>query len=367
MNRREFIGGAGAFALTGCVADGKESCRPECGFVWANLVHFGRNMWGDVVSNKPRNRKGMTVAHLTDAEFEAMGAEEYRTHDHVRFNEPMWKELSSKLKADGCNMIVIDIGEFLRYPSHPELAVRGSWSADRLQTEVRRLRRMGLEVVPKLNFSTCHHAWLGIYARMVSTPKYYEVCSELIRDTMDVFDKPRLFHLGFDEEHMPEYQPNSSLLVIRQGDLWWHDLYWFADEVQKYGSRPWIWSDFLRKNKLSEFVRRMPRTVVQSPWAYDIAKPSINCHKIRIFKQLADNGYDTIPCGSNCCGLSENFPAISEWCARNLDPEHFKGMLMAPWYMMVPPMRRMQWEASDQIAEACRRVRAVNDFKSMTH
>ena len=358
MDRRDFIAGAGAFSLAGCMTSREAAPTPKCGFIWANLVHFGRNMWGDVVSNKPRDRKGMTVAHLTDREFEEMGAEKYRRLDHIRFEEPFWRELSLKLKEDGCNMIVIDVGEFLRYPSHPELAVEGSWRPERLKAEVDRLHALGFEVVPKLNFSTCHHAWLKIYARMVSTPKYYEVCSELIRDTMDVFGNPRFFHLGFDEEHIPEYQPNSSLLVIRQGDLWWHDLYWFADEVQKYGSRPWIWSDFLRKNELPEFVKRMPRTIVQSPWAYAVKEPSLSQRRIRIFKQLTDSGYDTIPCGSNCCGVRENFPAMAEWCAKNLDPRYFRGMLMAPWYMTVSPLRRMHWEASDLIAEARRRIGA---------
>ena len=28
---------------------------------------------------------------------------------------------------------------------------------------------MGLEVIPKMNFSTCHDSWLKNYQRMVST------------------------------------------------------------------------------------------------------------------------------------------------------------------------------------------------------
>ena len=69
-----------------------------------------------------------------------------------------------------------------------------------MRAEVKRLREMGLEPIPKLNFSTCHDTWLGPYARMVSTPKYYEVAKDLIAETIELFDKPRLFHLGMDEE-----------------------------------------------------------------------------------------------------------------------------------------------------------------------
>ena len=35
---------------------------------------------------------------------------------------------------------------------------------------------------------------------MVSTPEYYKVCADVIRDTAEVFGTPRYFHLGFDEE-----------------------------------------------------------------------------------------------------------------------------------------------------------------------
>ena len=64
----------------------------------------------------------------------------------------------------------VDVGEGLVYPSHPELVIEGSWSPDKLRAEVRRLRAMGVEAVPKLNFSTSHNGWLKQYRRMVSTP-----------------------------------------------------------------------------------------------------------------------------------------------------------------------------------------------------
>ena len=100
----------------------------------------------------------------------------------------------------------VGVGEFLKYPSHPELAVKGSWSAEHLAAEVQRLNGMGFEVVPKLNFSCCHRTWLGEYARMISTPEYYKVCADVIRDTLEVFKGTRFLHIGMDEEHRPTYQ-----------------------------------------------------------------------------------------------------------------------------------------------------------------
>jgi hypothetical protein len=44
------------------------------------------------------------------------------------------------------------------YPSHPELAVKGSWSPEKMKSELARLRALGLEPIPKRNFSASHDA-----------------------------------------------------------------------------------------------------------------------------------------------------------------------------------------------------------------
>ena len=329
------------------------SPRPE--FFWSFLVHFGMNMWGD--TERRPSRDGRIVRQLTDDEFAELDVERYRRHDRVRFDESVWRELSEKLKRDGCNQVVVDVGEFLRYPSHPELAVTGSWEPDRLRNEVLRLRDMGFEVVPKLNFSTCHDAWLGPYARMVSSPDYYRVCADVIRDTLEVFAGTRFFHLGLDEEDVPSLQRNADLLVMRQHDLWWHDFKWLVEQVEGKGVRAWIWNDYIRRHPVEDMVRRMPRSVVMSPWTYMKAgDTALNPKRLEEFKRLADAGYDTVPCGSNCYGSPECFPMLADWCRANLAPGAFRGLLMAPWMMTARPYRRLLLEASGHIAEARRRL-----------
>jgi hypothetical protein len=81
----------------------------------------------------------------------------------------------------GMNMVVIDVGDAIEYASHPEISVKNAWSSTRLGEELARLRSLGLEPIPKLNFSTAHDQWLHDYSRMVSTPVYYKVCAEVIR------------------------------------------------------------------------------------------------------------------------------------------------------------------------------------------
>ncbi|MCQ2411194.1 MAG: CTP synthase, partial [Elusimicrobiaceae bacterium] len=43
------------------------------------------------------------------------------------------------------NLLLIDIGEAYRYPSHPGLAVPGAWSPEKMRTELKRLRELGIE------------------------------------------------------------------------------------------------------------------------------------------------------------------------------------------------------------------------------
>lgn len=356
IDRRTFVASAiGALAAGGCRTAARALQTPEYGFKWISLIHFGMKMWGDIPGKPSRN--GIMTKWLTDAEYAALTAPEQLDLNRMHFEAPFWEELSAKLRRSGCNTIMLDVGEGMAYPSHPELAVEGSWSQERLKAEVDRLRGMGFEVIPKLNFSTTHDAWLGPYERMVSTRKYYEVCADVIRDIMETFAPVKHFHIGFDEEEVVGYQKSSSLVMYRQGDLWWHDINWFVRELEKYGARAWIWSDYIRRHPMDEFCRRMPKTVVQNPWTYLARKGKMDGDPlIRIYGKLTDAGYDVAPCGSNCYGVTENFPEMAEYCRENLPSERFKGMIMAPWIKTNEPYRRLHWQAADIMAEAIRRT-----------
>lgn len=355
INRRSFLSalGAAAAAASCPAAAVKPGQRPD--FFWCDLIHFGHKMWGDLPRVPERN--GIMTKFLTDAEWEIISRPEHQSLERMHFEERFWGELSAKLLKDGCNTIMLDVGEGLIYPSHPELALKDSWTPERLKAEVDRLRGMGFYVIPKLNFSTTHDEWLGDYARMVSTATYYQVCADVIRDVFDVFGPVKDFHIGFDEEDMPTYQRNTSLMVMRQGELWWHDINWFVREVEKHGARAWVWSDYARRHPMAEFAKKMPRTVVQNPWNYSAKAPFGENKLIQLYSKLTDAGYDVIPCGSNCYGYLDNFPGMAEYCAKALPREHFKGMLMAPWIKTIEPYRRLHWQASDLIAEAIRRAR----------
>jgi hypothetical protein len=305
-------------------------------------------MWGDLQSTFTPKRDGRQTKLLTDEEFAAATAPEIRAQDRLHFDERLWQELSVKLRQCGCNCIMLDIGEGLRYPSHPELAVKGSWSPEKLRAEVDRLRGMGFEVIPKLNFSTAHDAWLGPYERMVSSAKYYEVCSDLIRDAMDIFDNPRFFHIGFDEElciHQEQWS-KFNYICVRRDEFWWQDFLHIVRTVEKAGARPWAWSDFGWEHE--EYFSRCPKSVIQQNWYYDecyggfdLSTNKTSDHKrLKEYWSLEKAGFDQVPCGTNWVGWKRRKEGVGaddvigklvKLGREVIAPERLKGFMMAPW------------------------------------
>ena len=341
LNRRDFIStAAGALALGACPASAFAAAKPEPKFLWSYLVHFGVNSWKDI----PLETQDPNLP------------EKWLTRccaDHVRFDEPSWQRLSAALAKAGCNQIIIDLAEIVVYPSHPELAVKGSWSVERLRKEIDRLRGMGFEVIPKMNFSACHDTWLKDYHRMVSTKKYYQVCEDLIKDAAEIFDHPRFFHLGYDEE-TASHQSKHLFAVCRQGDLWWHDFLWFAKVTEKTGCRPWIWSDYIWNHK-DEFLKRMPKSVLQSNWYYGTKfTEETDAHqktRAEAYALLEKAGFDQLPTGSNCYN-SQNLGLTVPFCRKIIAPERLKGFMTAPWSATRPDRLDRLLSSIDQLMAA---------------
>ena len=338
MTRREFVRDAAAFGLLAGCATAKGGGVAQ-GEIRAYLMHLGWNMWSDipVASWGPYKTKEECAV--------VCAADRFRTDVGV------WNRVTERMAKDGYNMVIVDVGEALAYPSHPELGAKGCWSPERMREEVRRLRALGLEPIPKLNFSAAHDTWLGPYHRMVSTRKYYEVCADVIRDVAEAFDHPRFLHLGYDEE-TAGHQRKYAMAVVRQGELWWHDFLWFVGQTTKAGMRPWIWSDFIWHHK-ADFLARMPKDVLQSNWYYGKSfatglpvREGLECNYVDAYLELEKAGFDQVPTGSNW-SCDENLGGTVEFCRRNIDPSRLKGFMMAPWFFPDP-----RWE--QKLTDACR-------------
>ena len=303
--------------------------------IWGNLVHLGRNMCSDV----PLKSFGKTPQELLSYICVA---------DHLRCDEKVWDDITQRMADAGMNMAVINIGEGIQLESHPELAVKGSWSIEKVREKLQRLRTLGLEPIPKMNFSACHDLWLKDYSRMLSTSTYYKVCADVIREVIDIFDGPRFFHLGYDEETY-NHQKNYNFVAIRQHDLWWHDFLWFVKTVEDKGVRPWIWSDYIWSHE-EAFLNRMPKSVLQSNWYYgkpfDPELQNTSGLYVRAYLALEKAGFDQIPTGSNW-SHDDNFNNTVNFCRKNIAPERLKGFMMAPWKATAEPFRENIEQAID--------------------
>ena len=331
MTRRSFIGGTAALAASGALG----ATRPpapgfsgKLGNVRAVYLPWGHNMWGESLPEGVKAIKGGRLCN-----------------DHCKFDEAMWRKVVDRLVLRKMNLAVIDLGEFPIYPSHPELAVKGSRSPDWIRGEVRRLRKLGIEAIPKLNFSTAHDAWLGEYGRMVTTKPYYQACRDIIRDAAEMFDHPRFLHIGYDEERISH---QKGFQCIRTDEVWWHDFLWFVKTVEDEGMRPWMWSDYGWKH--DDFVEKCPKSVVHNNWYYDeeldgfdlaAMKPKASSRPyVELFLKLDKAGFDQVPCSSNWrsptrikAGVNndECMANMVKFCRANLSPSLLKGFLMAPW------------------------------------
>ena len=105
----------------------------------AMLLHLGHNMWCEWLPDDVMPKAEIRPRYIPDYE--------------IRNRDEHWYRVTNYMAVRKLNMVVIDIGEGLVYPSHPKLAIKGSWTPDRLRDEVLRLRGMGIEAIPKLNFS----------------------------------------------------------------------------------------------------------------------------------------------------------------------------------------------------------------------
>ena len=338
MNRREFLAGAGAMAaasatagLAGCAT--KRVIPPWTGTDKAKavLLHLGLNCHGQWLP--------------ADVQKLVPKADDKPPHFTLRTKEELWRRVTNRMAERGLNMVVIDINEALVYPSHPELAVEGSWSPDKLRDEILRLRGIGIEAIPKCNFSTTHDCWLKDYGRMVSTPTYYQVVKDVIRDVAEIFGTPRLFHLGFDEERLSSAK-GLDYFVMRDKELWWHDFLYTIKCAEDCGCRPWVWSDKGWDNP--EYFKRCPKSVMQSNWFYDEAhggfdlatNNTANKKILKEFYELEEAGFDQVPCGSNYIGWRrriENVDAddvmgkLVKLGREVISDEHLKGFMMASW------------------------------------
>ena len=279
------------------------------------LIHLSYHMWED--ENAPSRGK----------------YEKPRYCENNNVDVALWDKLIDFLSERKYNMLLIDVGDGIKYESHPEISAPDAWDKDFLKQKLAEIRAKGMVPIPKLNFSCCHHTWLKEYRRMVSTPMYYKVCADLIKEVCEVFDFPEFIQLGLDEENAPN-QKYRECIHIRQGELLWHDIYFYFKEAEKHGARPWIWSDYCWHHQ-EEFLEKMPKSVLQSNWYYGVFDDNLADNfrnQIDTYELLDKHGYEQIPTCScwGAAGARNVFQTLA-YGKEKLSEELLRGYMVAPW------------------------------------
>lgn len=284
--------------------------------IWAFMLYLSDHMWGDETSKNGWYSFRNAYDELISTEVE------------------VWDKTVDFLSERRFNMVLVDVGDGVKYESHPEISAPNAWEKDFVKKKLDEMRALGLEPIPKLNFSTAHDTWMKKYRRMISTPEYYAFCSDVIKEVCELFGYPRFFHIGCDEESA-SMQKNNEIAIVRNDEVWWHDFYFLCGECEKHGARPWIWSDYLWKNE-ELFLRKMPKSVLQSNWYYQPFADwsnTIYTHRARpieCYELLDRHGYDQIPTGSTWSCI-ENLHQTMAHGKEKLDGERVLGYMTAPW------------------------------------
>lgn len=289
--------------------------------IWAYLIHLGSNMW---------TKKEKTLTGIRHEE-------DFTYKDRMFCQKDVWRDVTEFLPTCGINTLVIDIGEGLRLDSHPEIAIEGAWTKEEMQKELIRLRELGLTPIPKFNFSCGHDAWMGEYAYMVGTKKYYDFCRDIIEETIELFDIPPFFHLGLEEEDY-EAQEKNYIAVVRTPPKKTEDALFLFDICLSKGVRPWIWADFQSYGGVKIFAERIPKDAMVSTWAYGMIRDGYSMEQygedVRMMKQVEELGYELIPaCSTWSWHLNAKDTML--FCKKQISESCLAGFMMAPWMLTI--------------------------------
>ncbi len=322
---------------------------------------------------------------LTHLSFNIAG--DLKRQEKLIFDEAVWNRVVDKCEEHGLNTIVLDVNDGVQWESHPEISLPGAWSKEKVRSEVLRLREKGIEIIPKLNFSTTHDVWMGEYGRMVSTSIYYKVCRDLILEVYDMFLQPEYIHIGMDEENWKHVTDKGyEIVTVRRDALLVKDINYLADCVKETGAKCHMWHDpfkdldeeyskdinddilpyvwmyysYLKENwnRISEQedeVRIWYETQFVKRYGYTIEfveeSPSV-LMAIELLEEFIKKGKKFLLTTSNLYIKTCEKDAL-EFIRRN-DPEFkcFDGMITAPWGRVVADRKDFLCEAIELVGKA---------------
>jgi len=280
-----------------------------------------------------------------------------------QFDDTFWDYIVEESAKSGINMIVLDVGDGIELGSHPEIAWEGCWTRRKMRKEIARCKKLGIEIVPKFNFSTIHSYWMKEYRKKTSTTEYYRFANEIIKEAYELFDHPRYIHIGMDEEGA-QFCGGSKFAVYRQKDLFWHDLRFLYDCVADTGAMPFLWFNPLLNDPEGYKEHFDPDEAILQPYYYNAFRKEhwtpvesrseyvvyynegkykelgikfveedpylVECREKMI--PLMEEGYLYMPCASVFNRCDWNHLDLVEYFKENAPDEQIVGYMTAPWF-----------------------------------
>ncbi len=321
--------------------------------IWGLMLGISPNMW---------------VPLHTKKDFE-LGTWGEKLSDTISFDWEVFQRVIEKASRQDINTILFDVGDGVKFDSHPEIAISDSLTRKDVKELLSRCRALGLNVIPKLNFSTGHGYWMKHWRAMTSSSAYYKFAQEILTELYEIFEQPEYIHIGMDEEEAKNMQ-ETDLVIYRIRDLLWHDLKFLLKTVKDLGAMPVIWHDPIFVDE-KEFMRHvLPDDVIIMPWRYIslkekyYTKPTRGEDKPHWFNDFVDQleaqgltyleelpiekeinrkfneilvpimskGYKLLPCGSFCNYSEINHIQLIEYFEENSSNGNAPiGYFTAPW------------------------------------
>lgn len=297
--------------------------------IYAYTIQLGNNMWYDKEEIPPEDPRYI---------YSRLPYRSCFNKDREAF-----RMLVDFAKKEGFNTIIVHMGEGYMYKSHPEIALDGAWTEDELKQELSHIRELGMEPIPMLNFSAAHDMWLGKYERMVGTDVYKTVCLELIDEVCRLFDKPKYFHLGLDEETY-DSQKYLDFATVRNRVVMKRDMSDFFDVLRKNGVTPWIFYDFYKVSK-DDFLEVVGKDVLLS----DVTIRYTDKHNTEPveYAELIEKGYKIVPMVTHHLRVDIG-THVMPFLRKNIDKNAVVGVINFPFLFCEDDNKyKLMYEATD--------------------
>ncbi len=259
---------------------------------------------------------------------------------HMTHYDPRWCKRKSREKPmsmdvalealeamaeAGLNLLVIDCADGVKYKTHPDLARPYTVPMADLRKLANRAHKLGIDVVPKLNFAMSplhqHNQWFRPWRNYWDDETYWEHAFQLIDELIAVCKPEAFFHIGMDEDHDRTIEEFAAAICT------------LHDGLEERNLRTVMWKDWqmypggrVHREKSYLAEKKIPRDVVQLLWNYRYALPDV-------IRRLSRKGFEVW--GAPGWELEQ----VEEW-KRDLLKYGATGMLLTKWVPCRPGNRR---------------------------